>query len=240
MPPLPIPSTLRGEHGFTLVEMLVTLVTGIIVILATLSVLDISISESSRISERVDADQRARGAMEKILQELHSSCIAAGVTPVEKESSGTELRLISQTGSETYFPNVTEHRIKLSAGKLTDSSYVSTEEKTRGEWLFPETPTKTQTLVTGVAQSTEGEGEHAVTVPMFKYYKYEGGNLSSTALTASSLSATEANEVAAVAVRFTTSPSSERTTGGRTVDLSDTAVLRFDPASAAGSNTPCG
>ncbi len=38
---------------------------------------------------------------------------------------------------------------------------------------------------------------------------------------------------------FTAAPTSERTTGVRTVDLSDTAVLRFDPASATGTNEPC-
>jgi Tfp pilus assembly protein PilW len=229
----------RGEHGFTLVEMLVTLVTGIIVILATLSVLDISIGESSRISERVDADQRGRLAMEKILQELHSSCIAAGVTPVEANSTGTVLKLISQTGSETFFPNVTEHVITYTEAThtLSDASFVSTEEKTRGEWLFPTTATRTQTLLTGVSESIEEKT--GLPSPIFKYYRYEGGNLSTTALT-TPLSATQANETAAVAVRFTTAPTSERTTGGRTVDLSDTAVLRFDPASATGSDMPCG
>jgi type II secretory pathway component PulJ len=231
--------SLDAEHGFTLVEMLVTLVTGIIVILATMAVLDISINQSSRLSERVDADQRGRLAMEKILQELHSSCIVAGVTPIEENSSGTELRIISQTGNETYFPHVTEHRITYNEAthSLTDTAYVSTEEKGRGEWKFPETATSSQTILTGVSEST---GSSGTKVPIFMYYKYEGGNLSTTALTATKLSGPEANATAAVAVRFTAWPSSERTTGGRAVDLADTAVLRFDPASATGTNTPCG
>jgi prepilin-type N-terminal cleavage/methylation domain-containing protein len=229
--------SLASERGFTLIEMMVTLVTGTVVLLATYFVLDVSIRESSRLSERTDATQRGRVAMEKVLQELHSSCVASGVTPVEPGSTSTKLEIISQTGNETYFPHVTKHVIQYVSAthSLTDESYVSTAEKTRGEWEWPTSATSTQTIITGVAQSTEGSS----TAPVFQYYKYEGGHLSTTPISESPLSATNANETAAVAVRFTVWPSSERTTGARTIDLADTAVLRFDPASATGTNMPC-
>jgi prepilin-type N-terminal cleavage/methylation domain-containing protein len=241
-PPSLSRTSLSSEHGFTLIEMLVTLVTGIVVLLATYFVLDVSIRESSRLSERVDADQRGRIAMEKILQELHSSCVASGVTPVESGSTSTKLEIISQTGNETVFPHVTKHVIQYvpSTHTLTDESYVSIAEKNpHGEWEWPTTANSSQTILTGIAPSTEGSGEHITTVPIFEYYKYEGGNLSTTPISESELSSGSANETAAIAVRFTAWPSSERTTGARTVDLADTAVLRFDPASATGTNMPC-
>ena len=227
--------SLRAEHGFTLVEMLIAMVTGMVVILATLSVLDISISQSSRITERVDADQRGRLAMEKILLELHSSCIADPFTPVQGESSATTLRFISQTGAQASFTTVTMHEIKLNTatGKLTDASYVS--NPVEGTTMtFPGTPTSTETLVTGVSQSLEG----AKVLPVFGYYKYAGGNLSSTEEEVP-LNNSNAEATAEVTVRFTVAPTSERTTADRTVDLTNTAVLRYDPASAGGSNTPC-
>jgi Tfp pilus assembly protein PilW len=236
MKPFTVPgNTLRAEHGFTLVEMLVAMVSGIVVILATLSVLDISISQSSRISERVDADQRGRLAMEKILLELHSSCIADPFTPVQPESTATNLRFISQTGAAASFTTVTMHEIKLNTatGQLTDASYVSSPVE--GTTIkFPTTPTRTETLLTGVSQSQEGESA----LPAFSYYKYAGSNLSSTE-EGTPLIKTDAEATAEVTVRFTVAPTSGRTTADRTVDLTNTAVLRYDPASAGGSNTPC-
>lgn len=232
----------HGEHGFTLVEMLVALVTGMIVILATLSILDISISQSSRISERVDADQRGRLAMEKILLELHSSCIAAGVVAVEQGSTPTSVRFISQTGSEAFFTSVTKHVISLNTetGNLTDASYLSTNtaKELGTSWKFAETPTSTQTLLTGVSQSQEGA------VPLFRYFQYEGGNLSTTPLN-TPLNAVDAENAVEVTVSFRAAPSftayhaSAGTKNDRGVDLSNSVVLRFDPASATGGNEPC-
>jgi type II secretory pathway pseudopilin PulG len=226
----------RGEQGFTLVEMLVTLVTGIVIVLAAFSILDVSLSQSSRINERVDADQRARLAMEKILLELHSSCVIVDVNPVEVGSESEMIKFISQQGSEAYFNTVTKHEIKLNkaAGTLTDASYASVEPSSSGTWTFPATATSKQTLLTNVSLSKEGEK----TVPLFKYYKYENGNLATTELP-TPLNEENAANTAEITVSFTTAPTSNRTTGGRTVDLADTAVLRFDPASATGTNEPC-
>ncbi len=87
--------------------MLVTLVTGILVILATLSVLDISISQSSRISERVDADQRGRLVMERIHArsafELHLDQSDSRAEGKQAERLG----LISQPGAAAYLTKVT-------------------------------------------------------------------------------------------------------------------------------------
>lgn len=234
MPPF-LPIVRSAEHGFTLVEMLVAMVSGMVVILATLSVLDISISQSSRITERVDANQRGRLAMEKILLELHSSCIADPFTPVQPESTDTKLRFISQTGNEASFTTVTRHEIALNTGtgQLNDTIYVS--NPVEGTTMtFPATPTRTEVLLTGVSQSKEG----AKVLPVFSYYKYAGGNLSTTEETIP-LSKEDAEATAEVTVAFTVAPSSGRTAADRTVDLTNTAVLRYDPASAGGSNTPC-
>lgn len=230
---------IAAQHGFTLVEMLVAMFSGMIVILATLSILDISISQSSRITERVDADQRGRLAMEKILLELHSSCIADPFTPVQENSSNTAIGFISQMGAQSSFTTVTKHKIELNTatGTLTDASYVSS--KLEGvNMTFPEMATKTETLLTGVSQSKEKVGGVETIVPVFKYYKYEGGNLSTTPEEVP-LSKPNAEATAEVTVSFTTAPSSTRTQADRTVDLTNSAVLRYDPASASGTNTPC-
>lgn len=231
-----------GERGFTLVEMLVTLATGIVVVLATLSVLDISVSQSSRIAERVDADQQGRLAMEKIMLELHSSCTAYEATPVGEKSTAEKLEIVSQPSSKAYLTRVTKHVISYNEAthKLTDASFNSTNtlEQLNTPWKFPEVATSEQILLTGVYKSTVEEEGVKKTAPIFQYFKYVGGELSGTRLPASPLGE-EALNTAEVTVSFTTAPSSGRTSGDRTVDLSDSAVLRYDPASATGANEPC-
>lgn len=235
-----LPTPLHSEHGFTLVEMLVAMVSGMVVILATLSVLDISISQSSRISERVDADQRGRLAMEKLMLELHSSCIAFATNPVEPGSTDTNIKFVSQSGNEAYFTSVTKHEVSLNTAthKLTDASYVSTNTAAElgTNWNFPATATSTQPLLTGAFQTVEPES--GLAIPVFRYYKYQGGNISTTP-EATPISATDAKATAEVTVNFTTSPSSERIDADRKVELTNTAVLRYDPSSATGSNKPC-
>jgi Tfp pilus assembly protein PilW len=240
----PPPDGLRAEHGFTLIEMLVTMVTGLVIVIATLTVLDVSISQSSRISERVDADQQGRVAMEKVVLALHSSCLDSEVPPILAGSSPTSVSFLNYVGSEPYVSHVVKQVIGLNTatGKLTDAAYDSTGEKvteTEGRtWTFPSTPTSTQTLATNVSESS---GE-----PVFRYFKYEGGSLSVTSLSDSTGLTKEAAETTAeIVVRFTTAPTSGRkpTTAkeiaDRALDLSDTVVLRLDPASATGVNEPC-
>ncbi len=231
----------HAEQGFTLIEMLVTLMTGVVIVLAAFAILDVSLTQSSRISERVEVDQRARLAMEKILLELHSSCVADNINPVQKESKGSEIRLISEPGSAAAFTTVTEHRIKLENGKLIDTSYPSTSGE--GEsWKFPEGESGSsgsKILLTNVSESVTSTGTK---IPIFQYYRYVNGNLSITPqLTSSteSLEGKQAEETAEIAVTFTASPTTNEASGGRSVELSDTAVLRFDPASANGNNEPC-
>lgn len=240
------PSTLlrlHDERGFTLIELLVAMIAGLVVSFAAFAILNTSLSQSTRIADRVSADQRGRIAMEKIMLELHSSCLAPGVTPVEPGSAETKLRIVSQTGAQPSFEAVKLHEISLveekpGKYKLVDASYPSTAEKKAPEWKFSGTAESTQTLLTGVTQSETSE---KTAIPIFQYFKYEGSELSTTPLLGT-LTETVAGEVAAITVSFTTAPESGtvgKTPGGRTVDLSDTAVLRFSPASTSGANSPC-
>ena len=211
---------------------------GLIVSFAAFAILNTSLGQSTRIADRVSADQRGRLAMEKIILKLHSSCVAPETTPVEPGSEGNKLLIISQTGSKASFTEVTLHEIALKAGKLLDTSYPNTEAKPAPNWEFSKTATGTQTLLTGVTQSENAKKE---LIPIFQYYKYEGSKLSATPLSGV-LKEEEADEVAAITVSFTSAPESGtvgKIAGDRTVDLANTVVLRFRPASTSVTNLPC-
>jgi prepilin-type N-terminal cleavage/methylation domain-containing protein len=230
---MPVISThLSDTRGFTLIEMLVAILVGVIVTGATFSILDISLSQSARIADRVSADQRGRIAMEKILLELHSSCVSIGANPIQTGSEGTKIQFLSQTSSEPSFATMTKHEIYLKEGTLKDASYQSTGGSEATKWTFPVEATRTTTLLTGVSQSAEGA------TPVFEYFKYVTGNISATPLK-TPLSGPDAKTTAKVTVSFTTAPESSNKKGDRLVDLSDSVVLRLTPSAEIGGNEPC-
>ena len=76
-------SRLRDERGFTLVEVMVALAIGLVVSTATLAIVIVSVHLGSNYTDRVDANQQGRLAMERITQALNSSC----VTPTRRRCS---------------------------------------------------------------------------------------------------------------------------------------------------------
>jgi prepilin-type N-terminal cleavage/methylation domain-containing protein len=223
----------RGERGYTLIELLVATVAGLIVCGAAFTILDTSLHFTSRINDQVDASQLGRDAMSTITQNLHSACVAAGVTPIQAGSDGTHLNFISAFGAgggAVITPTL--HNIALSGGTLTDTTY-AVASGSAPTWTFSTTPSGTRTLVANVSQIPSSQ-------PVFNYYAYSGGQLSTTQL-ATPLSSSDAASAAEVTIGFVTAPSNNNTNLDRTVTLTDTVVLRLSPASPLSTvtNGPC-
>lgn len=221
---------LRGEAGVTLMEVLVASIASIAVGLALFATVDFAFRQTSSVAERVNANQRGRLAMEYILTELHSSCVAVSAVPILEKSKGEELFLLSQTGEQAVFSSMTKHRIYLSGTSLIDESFES-NGGTAPTWTFSTTAKSKKTILTGVSQTGS--------TPLFRYYKYEGGKLSTTEL--HTPLEKEAKATAQVAIAFTVGPetTSIKSNVSRSVEMSDTVLLRFDPASTIAQNTPC-
>jgi prepilin-type N-terminal cleavage/methylation domain-containing protein len=261
------PSTARlgEERGYTLVELLIAMVVGSIVILAAFALLRFTSSDVSRITARVRVDQRGRLALEKVMLELHSACVAPTVVPI-RESNEKELRFVSEyspLNKETEAIPTSElstvrlHKIVYTAptektlGTLVEESWPSTGSPPHYKFNEKEKPT-TVKLLNGVQQSVTKTGEK---IPVFRYYRYYNekdhepvyGQLNPTALTAttaSPLTETEAKNVTKVTISLALGPeASESATfaNDRAVALEDTAIFRLAPASetASESNLPC-
>ena len=122
---------LRSERGFTLVELLAAMAAGVVVLLAALTILDVSMHQTTRTFTLVDATSRAEPAFEALENELHSACFADNETPIQSGSSGTSLIFVSSVGNAAT-PTPTWHEIDFSGGDLTDNSYAASEQEVSG------------------------------------------------------------------------------------------------------------
>jgi prepilin-type N-terminal cleavage/methylation domain-containing protein len=248
----------RDERGFTLIELMVASLAGIIVATATTTIVIASVHFSSNFGNRVDANQEGRVAMERITQALNSSCVATGVTPlvgtpaptgmVGGVASGSDASNLVFYSALSDLPTIEPNEVVVSltgtapAQQLVMSTYANTSTVgSAPPWTFSTTPTNF-VLLPVAAQATIGGSVQ----PVFQYFGYAGSGTSQIQTTpyAVPLSATDAATTAEVTVSFEALPSNRGanvSVRGAGANLSDAVVLKLTPASSApnGSNTPC-
>jgi hypothetical protein len=182
---------LADERGTSLAELMVGLAAGTVVMLGLTTLVVITLHTTTKVSARVDATQRARTALTRMIDQLHSACIAPKAAPMRKESTGSELRFVHAAGSAVA-PVPTLSVISLSGTTLSQTDY-SWKEGSAPFWVFNTTPASTTELMTNVVPIT---GK-----PLFSYYAYGSGALSETALP-TPLSELDASRTIQVGVAF--------------------------------------
>ncbi|HEV7527391.1 MAG TPA: hypothetical protein VGO29_00675 [Solirubrobacteraceae bacterium] len=226
-----ISSIARTDDGATLIETLVAIVMGVLVIGALCGILVISLHQSKRTTDRVDANQRGRIAMTRIVNELHSACISQGFTPIQAESKENELRFQNAYSKEAVIPRseAWEHRIVYANETLRDYRYPATGGASP-TFTFSSTATPSGgTLLASHVTKTESK-------PIFSYYKYAttstvgSATESTTTLTSlgtATLTTTTAPTAASVLINFTVAPSNGSEQRGRAVPFSTQVTLAF-------------
>jgi Tfp pilus assembly protein PilW len=244
----------REEGGFTLIELLVAIVCGVVVTGALFAILEVSLRQTSRITDRVQAAQIGRTAMTHVVDELHSACIAREFAPIQAGSTGSELRFRDGFSEKAVmeYPEVFEHRIVWTGtypagGQLIDKTY----KATGGTWPTKFTWESTATPLNGV-RLAENIYQQSTTTALFQYYKYAttassgSGETASGALTLLAVpkegfDATEAAGIAAVQVSLSAAPTNNNTALGRSAEFSSLVTLAFASPSSEATITdgPC-
>jgi Tfp pilus assembly protein PilW len=252
----PILPRLRDDRGLTLIETLVAALTGIVVVGAMFAILEVSLHQTTLITDKVQANQLGRTALTRIVDELHSACLSPGFKPIQAESSASELRFVNAYSSEAVIPNAKEakttgtgtfeHQIvwSSSAKTLTDYTYKSTSGE-GSEAKFPAitsthtnaTPTSGALLASNVTQTGS--------TPIFQYYKYDEESTSSSSTPLGTLesqtpptagfSAKEAETAASVLISFRVAPSDNKVEHNQYIDVSNQVTFAF---SAPNAETP--
>jgi len=239
---------LRGERGFTLIELMVATFTGVIVSGATLAIVITSVHLTSNYTDRVDATQEGRTAMAKITQLLDSSCVAPALSAILPNAGDTNNTISATSGDSalwfysslsdgpTVLPSLVE--IHYTGSSLVMSTYANTSALTATppNWSFATTPTSFTLLPYATQESVSGSA-----LPVFQYYGYGSNQTMSTTAFGTPLSNANAAATAMVTVNFEALPSdnwSGSSAAGRPASFSDSIVLRLSPASSTSSN-PC-
>jgi Tfp pilus assembly protein PilV len=167
-------SLIRDDSGMTLIELLVTMLAGMVILGALFTIQATTLHQTTRFFSKIDATQHARVGIEQIENELHSACITDNVTPVQTGSTSTTLTFVSQYGTAASLTPV-EHVISWSstAGTVTDTTYAETgvtlNSSGQPVYTFSSTPSSSRTVLTNVSQSTS----NGTAVPIFQYFKYQ-------------------------------------------------------------------
>lgn len=227
-------ASLGDNAGFTLIELLVGMLSAIVVTGALFAILIVSLHQTARISGHVQATQLGRITMARMVDELHTACIAKEFTPVKEKSSENELIFESGFGQEAVLKKAYLHKITYSsaASTLVETTYASNG----GEW--PNFTYETTGKATRIGEYISKTG----TTPIFQYYGYAPSSSSTNAVTTlnkepfeakagTGLSAANAKETAAVVVTYTAG-AAEAKQYKPTIDLSNQVTLAFSAPSA--------
>jgi Tfp pilus assembly protein PilW len=243
-------ASLTDEAGFGLVETLVAALMGVVLAGAMGLILVVSLHQSTRLSDVVEATQLGRTTMNHIVNELHSACIAPNFEPIQEKSKGNELLFVTAYGKEAQLAGAEMHKIVWSGenGTLIDYSVAST-----GSWpefAFGAFPAKGTTIGQHVYQVLRG----GKPVPIFQYYKYgtEATSSTTTGLStltepltvpeATGLTPVDAEGTSAVLVSFREAPFNNNTNLSRSAEFSNQVTLSFSVPGASSAikvESPC-
>lgn len=250
-------SATRQQDGFTLVEVLVAMVAGLIVISALFAILEVSLRQTSHLTDRVQATQLGEAAMTRIVDALHSGCIAYEATPVQESSGPTKLVFI--TGySEKSIPTSSEVYKETVEWKSTGTSgegklWALTQKASAGTYpTFTSWEAGSSTLLAENIYEHEVEEGGTKHRYVFHYYKYNTTTSSSSssglsALTPLSpsettgLTAAEAKTAAGVEVAFTAAPADNNLKLTRSTEFANQVTFAFAAPSSESTikDAPC-
>jgi Tfp pilus assembly protein PilW len=211
----------RDQRGFTLMETLMAMITGIVVTGALFAILESTVRQTARLSQVAQATQGGNTAMTHIVDELHSACLSTNFAPVQAGSTPTKLifqngyfpEKVKEPSKEPEYSFVRQDTIEYSSaeGRLTDTTVKASGEIENG--AYPAKGTSSKTVLAEKIAETEVNNEKA---PVFRYFKYAESATTSTTQAASALepvtpessglSSAQAKSIAAVTVSFSASP----------------------------------
>jgi hypothetical protein len=157
-------SVIADESGQTLPELMIATVIGLIVVFAAFLLMTTALAQNNRISQREDASQRGRQAMELITRELRSQICVTEQTPAISVGQNNVITFTDDLSGNNRPPVQRTLTFDPVAKTIVEKQYqgIGFPPAT----TFPTTPTQTVTLLQNVVAVPSG-------TPVFQYYPFD-------------------------------------------------------------------
>jgi type II secretory pathway component PulJ len=221
---------LRREDGFSITEVLASMIIGMVVLFAAFGMLDGAAGHVAKTRDRVDAVQRGRIALDRVVSQLRSTvCVPNGANAtlpaIVAGSDADSVTFYAVLGDENATPEM--HRLRYANGTILEDIWTARTPLTSPPtWNAP----ATRTLVSPVTR--------VGTTPVFSYWGFDGNlpaNVSSRL--AAPLLQADAGRVVQVDVSFLARPTGATQPSKRDAAFQGSAYLRtadpIDPAQGA-------
>ena len=228
----------RSESGHTLIELVVAMAIGMGILLIAFHLLDRSLGLTREVSDRVDAVQRGRIAMDSITRQLRSQVcltrlVGSPALPV------TDAALVTaDADSVTFYSNIGTSGVP-ERDTITFNEAAGTIIWTRikGSGAAPNTTFTATPTVTTLLSNAARNGASPAVAPVFTYYGFNTAAVPPSPtkqLTGVPLNQVDRETTSRIVVSFVSRPAQARTTTKRAAVLTDEIFVRSadpnDPA----------
>jgi prepilin-type N-terminal cleavage/methylation domain-containing protein len=225
------------EAGFSLMELVMAMALGSIILTAVMTLFITGVKSSAKVTDRVEAQQRAQVAMDRVTTLLSSQvCLNAATPPIVTGSTASSVTFYGDLKGASTQPD--QYRITWDPTART-----LTETKWKATGNLPSTITytepKSRVIARGVLQGADDSG---VVAPVFRYYRFETNGTVNLAnpvvIPATGITAADAGNVVQVGVTFLVVSDRTQRDDARATSLTGQALAgSADPASPiAGPN----
>jgi prepilin-type N-terminal cleavage/methylation domain-containing protein len=217
------------QDGYTLIELMIGLSIGLVITFASFTIMERASTVSNEITDRQDAIQRGRQAMELMTRQLRSQvCLGESAEPISY-GDGSKITFYADLSDGSQ--NVTRRSLVFTAasgstpGKVTENVHVGTG--TYPELTFNATPTTSRVMLNRVQQVMVG----ATAQPVFRYYAFFPGSPTGDLQELTTpLSATDASRTVMVRIAFVVLPERKKPRDLDSTTLQDDVYVRLaDP-----------
>lgn len=237
------------QRGFTLIETLVAMLSAVVVVGALYAILDISVAQTAKITDSVQATQIGRVTLYKISEELESACISPSFKPIQVKSTENKLIFVNAYGSKPTIGLAEAFKHEIAWEEITHRLVEKTYPSSSGSWPNFNFSSEYKTHILGehIYKTEVEEKTEKKIIPIFQYYEYVeksnsvtsegalstlGPNPLKGGKEANGLSSSEAAGAAAVEINFEQAPADNYAKGTRTVDLKNQVTLSFSVPNA--------
>ena len=154
------------ESGFTLPELLTSMVIGMVVLLAAFMLLDRAVSTSSEVSDRQDSAQRGRLAMEVVSRELRSQVCLGDGQPI---TAGNDTSVTFYANLSSNADSADKRTLRYVAAEKRLYEDIYTGSGTFPTLTFPGFPAPRPARAScSIRCSRRGRHRHAADVPLLQ------------------------------------------------------------------------